>query len=200
MALRRVCVFCGSSPGARPEYAESAAAVGRLLAENGIGLVYGGASVGLMGTLADSALAAGGTVIGVIPESLVKEEIAHPGLTQLQVVASMHDRKAAMADLSDGFLALPGGLGTLEELFEIWTWGHLGHHQKPCGLLNTADYYTSLLKFVDDMVVEKFVRETQRGMLIVDRDPATLLRGEEVRHPPETRRRGGGGGGGDREE
>lgn len=196
MALRRVCVFCGSSPGARPEYAESAAAVGRLLAENGIGLVYGGASVGLMGTLADAALAAGGQVIGVIPESLVQEEIAHAGLTELQVVGSMHERKAAMADLSDGFLALPGGLGTLEELFEIWTWGHLGQHQKPCGLLNTAEYYTSLLKFVDDMVVEKFVRETQRGMLIVDRDPATLLRAMADFRPPETRRRGGG----DREE
>ncbi len=188
MAFKRVCVFCGSSPGARPEYADSAARVGRLLAENGIALVYGGASIGLMGVLADSALAAGGAVIGVIPESLVKEEIAHQGLTELMVVASMHERKATMADLSDGFLALPGGLGTLEELFEIWTWGHLGHHQKPCGLLNIADYYTSLLKFVDDMVVEKFVRETQRGMLIVDRDPEVLLRSMADFRPPETRR------------
>ncbi len=188
MPLHRVCVFCGSSPGGRPEYAEAAAAVGRLLAGNGIGLVYGGASIGLMGTLADAAIAAGGRVTGVMPAALQAQEIAHPGLTELHVVESMHERKAMMADLSDGFLALPGGLGTLEELFEIWTWGHLGYHQKPCGLLNIADYYTSLLKFVDDMVVEKFVRETQRGMLIVDRDPETLLRAMADFRPPETRR------------
>jgi uncharacterized protein (TIGR00730 family) len=188
MPLHRVCVFCGSSPGGRPEYTEAAAAVGRLLAVSGIGLVYGGASIGLMGTLADAAIAAGGTVIGVIPAALQGQEIAHPGLTELHVVESMHERKAMMADLSDGFLALPGGLGTLEELFEIWTWGHLGYHQKPCGLLNIADYYTSLLKFVDDMVVEKFVRETQRGMLIVDREPGALLRAMADFRPPETRR------------
>lgn len=188
MPLRRVCVFCGSNSGARPEYAEAAATVGRLLAQNGLTLVYGGASVGLMGTLADAALAAGGEVIGVIPESIADREISHPGLTRLQVVATMHERKAAMADLADGFLALPGGLGTLEELFEIWTWGHLGYHEKPCGLLNIADYYTSLLKFVDDMVVEKFVRETQRGRLIVDRDPDALLRAMADFRPPETRR------------
>jgi hypothetical protein len=181
-------VFCGSSAGARPEYAEAAGTVGRLLAENGLTLVYGGASVGLMGTLADAALGAGGKVIGIMPESLADRELSHPGLTELQIVPTMHDRKAAMADLSDGFLALPGGLGTLEELFEIWTWGHLGYHEKPCGLLNIADYYTSLLKFVDDMVVEKFVRETQRGMLIVDRDPGTLLRAMADFRPPETRR------------
>jgi hypothetical protein len=188
MPLRRVCVFCGSSPGARPEYAEAAAAVGRLLAAQSMTLVYGGASVGLMGVLADAAIGAGGTVIGVMPESLADREISHPGLTELHVVPTMHERKATMADLSDGFLALPGGLGTLEELFEIWTWGHLGYHEKPCGLLNIADYYTSLLKFVDDMVVEKFVRETQRGMLIVDRDPAALLQAMGEFRPPETRR------------
>jgi uncharacterized protein (TIGR00730 family) len=188
MPLHRVCVFCGSSPGARPEYADAAGAVGRLLAGSGITLVYGGASVGLMGVLADATLQAGGRVIGVIPRALVNQEIAHTGLTELRVVESMHERKAEMADLSDGFLALPGGLGTLEELFEIWTWGNLGYHQKPCGLLNTSEYYTSLLKFVDDMVVEKFVRETQRGMLIVDRDADTLLRAMAEFKPPETRR------------
>jgi uncharacterized protein (TIGR00730 family) len=188
MPLHRVCVFCGSSPGARPEYADAAGAVGRLLAASGITLVYGGASVGLMGVLADATLQAGGRVIGVIPRALVDQEIAHTGLTELRVVESMHERKAEMADLSDGFLALPGGLGTLEELFEILTWGNLGYHQKPCGLLNTSEYYTSLLKFVDDMVVEKFVRETQRGMLIVDRDADTLLRAMAEFKPPETRR------------
>ena len=188
MPLRRVCVFCGSSPGARPEYAEAAAAVGRLLAEQSITVVYGGASVGLMGVLADAALAAHGRVIGVMPEAMASLEHAHRGLTELRIVASMHERKAEMADLADGFLALPGGLGTLEELFEIWTWGNLGYHQKPCGLLNIADYYTSLLKFVDDMVVERFVRETQRGMLIVDRDAASLLRAMADFRPPETRR------------
>jgi uncharacterized protein (TIGR00730 family) len=188
MPLHRVCVFSGSSLGARPDYAEAASAVGRLLAASGITLVYGGASIGLMGVLADATLQAGGRVIGVIPRALVEQEIAHTGLTELRVVESMHERKAEMADLSDGFLALPGGLGTLEELFEIWTWGHLGYHQKPCGLLNTSEYYTSLLKFVDDMVVEKFVRETQRGMLIVDRNADTLLRAMAEFQPPETRR------------
>jgi uncharacterized protein (TIGR00730 family) len=188
MPLHRVCVFSGSSLGARPDYAEAASAVGRLLAASGITLVYGGASIGLMGVLADATLQAGGRVIGVIPRALVEQEIAHTGLTELRVVESMHERKAEMADLSDGFLALPGGLGTLEELFEIWTWGHLGYHQKPCGLLNTSEYYTSLLKFVDDMVVEKFVRETQRGMLIVDRNADTLLSAMAEFQPPETRR------------
>ncbi len=188
MPLRRVCVFCGAQAGARPEYAQAAERVGRLVAENGITLVYGGASVGLMGVLADSALAAGGRVVGVIPRGLMEKEIAHQGLTELVVVETMHERKAQMADRSDGFLALPGGIGTLEELFEIWTWGQLGFHQKPCGLLNTAEYYTSLLKFVDDMVVEQFVRETQRGMLIVDRDPEVLLRAMADFRPPETRR------------
>jgi uncharacterized protein (TIGR00730 family) len=188
MPLHRVCVFSGSSLGARPDYADAASAVGRLLAASGITLVYGGASIGLMGVLADATLQAGGRVIGVIPRALVEQEIAHTGLTELRVVESMHERKAEMADLSDGFLALAGGLGTLEELFEIWTWGHLGYHQKPCGLLNTSEYYTSLLKFVDDMVVEKFVRETQRGMLIVDRNADTLLRAMAEFQPPETRR------------
>ena len=186
--LRRVCVFCGSSEGARPEYAEAARSVGRLLAENALTVVYGGGSVGLMGVLADAALAAGGRVVGVIPKVLMEKERVHAGLTELRVVESMHDRKRDMADLSDAFLALPGGIGTLEELFEVWTWGTLGIHQKPVGLLNIADYYTSLLKFVDDMVVERFVRESQRGMLVVSRSVEELLRSLADFQPPETRR------------
>lgn len=186
--LRRVCVFSGSSAAARPEYGDAAARVGRLLAENALTLVYGGASGGLMGLLAEAALGAGGRVIGVMLEEPVEKESAHPGLTELRVVPTVHERKVQMADLSDGFLALPGGIGTLEEIFEIWTWGQLGFHQKPCGLLNTAEYYTSLLKSVDDLAVERFVRETQRGMLIVDRDPEALLRAMADFRPPETRR------------
>ena|SRR5437867_791726 len=186
--LRRVCVFCGSSEGARPEYAEAAGSVGRLLAENSLTVVYGGGSVGLMGVLADAALAAGGRVVGVIPKVLMEKERVHARLTELRVVDTMHDRKRDMADLSDAFLALPGGIGTLEELFEVWTWGTLGIHQKPVGLLNIADYYTSLLKFVDDMVVERFVRESQRGMLVVSRSVEELLRSLADFQPPETRR------------
>jgi len=162
--------------------------VGRLLAENALTVVYGGGSVGLMGVLADAALAAGGRVVGVIPKVLMEKERVLAGLTELRVVESMHDRKRDMADLSDAFLALPGGIGTLEELFEVWTWGTLGIHQKPVGLLNIADYYTSLLKFVDDMVVERFVRESQRGMLVVSRSVEELLRSLADFQPPETRR------------
>ncbi|MAS66533.1 MAG: TIGR00730 family Rossman fold protein, partial [Pseudomonadales bacterium] len=134
----RLCVFCGSSPGNKPEYLAAAQQLGTALAKAGIGLVYGGAQVGLMGAVADAALAAGGDVIGVIPRHLVERELAHEGLTTLHEVGSMHERKAMMADLSDGFIALPGGVGTFEELFEVWTWGQLGHHQKPCALFNAA--------------------------------------------------------------
>jgi len=144
--LRRLCVFTGSSAGVRPEYREAARDLGRLLAQRGIGLVYGGARVGLMGAVADAALEAGGVVIGVIPQGLVAKEIAHTGLTELRVVASMHERKAMMADLADGFVALPGGWGTLEEFFEVLTWAQLGLHAKPCGLLNVGGYFDGLLK------------------------------------------------------
>ncbi|NOT08516.1 MAG: TIGR00730 family Rossman fold protein [Gemmatimonadales bacterium] len=147
-----------------------------------------GGSAGSIGMVVDAALAAGGKVIGVVLDLPAEREGAHPGLTELQLVPSVSERDAALADLSDGFLALPGGLGTLEELFDIWTWGSLGFNEKPCGLLNIADYYTTLLKTVDDAVVEKFVRETQRGMLIVDRDPEVLLRAVADFRPPETRR------------
>src|SRR6185503_14872599 len=146
--MSRLCVFCGSSPGHDPAYGAAAAQLGRVLAERGIGLVYGGGRVGLMGILADAALAAGGEVIGVIPQALLDREIGHRGLTQLRVVDSMHSRKALMGDLADGFIALPGGIGTLEELFEVWTWAQLGLHRKPCGLLDANGFYAPLVDFL----------------------------------------------------
>jgi len=173
--MRRICVFAGSSPGGRPGYRTAAEALGRTLATRGVGLVYGGARVGLMGTLADAVLAGGGQVIGVIPEALVAKEVAHNGLTELRVVFSMHERKAAMADLSDGFIAIPGGWGTLEELFEVLTWGQLGLHQKPCGLLNVENYFDGLLSFTDHMVNEGFVRRENSAMISVSNDPAALV-------------------------
>jgi uncharacterized protein (TIGR00730 family) len=186
--MRNLCVFCGSSPGARPEYLAAAHALGRLLAERGIGVVYGGASVGLMGAVADAALAAGGHVTGVIPRVLEAREIAHPGLSDLRVVASMHERKALMSDLSDGFVALPGGLGTLEELFEVWTWAQLGMHAKPCAVLDVAGYYAPLLAFLDHGVHERFVRAPHRAMLLVDDEPARLLDRLAAYEPPGVRR------------
>ncbi|WP_328606517.1 TIGR00730 family Rossman fold protein [Amycolatopsis sp. NBC_00345] len=171
----RVCVFCGSSMGLSPVYAEAASALGKLLAQRGIGLVYGGASVGTMGAVADAALAAGGEVIGVIPEALSRVEIAHAGLTELHVVADMHQRKAKMAALSDAFLALPGGAGTLEELFEVWTWAQLGLHGKPIGLVDVAGYYAPLMSFAEHMVTEGFLGADYRDLLTIDADAAKLL-------------------------
>jgi uncharacterized protein (TIGR00730 family) len=173
--MRRLCVFCGSSPGARPAYGEAAEELGRLLVEQGIGLVYGGGAVGLMGRLGDAVLAAGGEPIGVLPEALVAKEIRHPGLSDLRVVGSMHERKALMADLADGFVALPGGLGTVEELFEVYTWAQLGLHRKPCALLDVEGYYDGIARFLGHAVEERFLREDHRAMLIVERDPRTLL-------------------------
>jgi uncharacterized protein (TIGR00730 family) len=173
--MRRVCVFCGSSPGARPAYGDAAEEFARLLVEEGIGVVYGGGAVGLMGRLADSVLAAGGEVIGVIPEALVAREIGHKGLSQLRVVGSMHERKALMADLADAFVALPGGLGTLEELFEVYTWTQLGLHRKPCGLLDVDGYYDGIARFLAHAVEERFLREEHRAMLMVERDPRALI-------------------------
>jgi uncharacterized protein (TIGR00730 family) len=170
--------------GFSPRYAEEAAAVGKLLAGRGIGLVYGGASVGTMGVVADAALAAGGEVIGVIPEAMSTVEIAHAGLTELHVVADMHQRKAKMAALSDGFLALPGGAGTLEELFEVWTWAQLGFHGKPIGLLDVDGYYAPLVSFADHMVTEGFLAPGFRDMLLIDRDPAALLDAFATHTPP----------------
>jgi uncharacterized protein (TIGR00730 family) len=175
MSVRRLTVFCGSSAGARPEYAAAAHALGRALAERGLGLVYGGARVGLMGAVAAAALAAGGEVVGVIPRALVEREIAHSGLTSLHVVDTMHERKARMSDLCDGFVALPGGLGTLEELFEVWTWAQLGVHAKPCAVLDVGGYYAPLLAFLDHGVREGFVRAAQRDLLLVDDEPGRLL-------------------------
>ncbi len=161
----RVCVFCGSNAGRRPEYRDAAVTLGRLLAREGIGVVYGGASVGLMGALADAALAAGGEVIGVLPRALMDREVGHSGLSDLRVVGSMHARKALMAELSDAFIALPGGAGTLEEIFEVWTWAQLGDHQKPCGLLNVAGFYDGLAGFLDHAAAEGFMRAEHREML-----------------------------------
>ena len=171
----RVCVFCGSSLGARPEFAEAARTFGRLLGERRIGLVYGGARAGLMGVVADAALAVGGEVIGVIPRSLVEREIAHSGLSELRVVSSMHERKATMAELSDAFVALPGGLGTLEELFEVWTWAQLGIHRKRIALLDVSDFYAPLTAFLDHAVDEGFIKTPNRSGLIVATNPEGLL-------------------------
>ena len=173
--MKRVCVFAGSSAGAQPEYGVAAQALGHALGERGLGVVYGGARVGLMGVMADAALAAGGDVIGVIPSALVAKEIAHRGLTDLRVVESMHERKALMADLSDAFIALPGGWGTLEEFFEVLTWGQLGLHHKPCGLLNAHGYFDRLLSFLDHTVEQGFVRREYRSMIAVADSPGTLV-------------------------
>jgi uncharacterized protein (TIGR00730 family) len=173
--MRRVCVFTGSSPGRRNEYHAAACDLGRELATHGIELVYGGASVGLMGAVADAVLTAGGRVTGVIPEALVAMEVAHAGLSELRVVDSMHARKAAMADLSDGFIALPGGWGTLDELFEVLTWSQLGLHAKPCGLLNVSGYFDPLLAFMEHMVDEGFVRAEYRPALAIAESASALL-------------------------
>jgi hypothetical protein len=182
--MRSVCVYCGSNAGARPAYAEAARRLGEELVARGLGLVYGGSSVGIMTVVADAVLERGGQVTGVIPEALVRKEIAHGGLTKLHVTSSMHERKTLMAELSDGFVALPGGIGTLEELFEAWTWAQLGLHGKPVGLLNVAGYFDGLVAFLDHAVREGFVREENRAMLVVSDDPAELLdRFESYRAP-----------------
>ncbi|PWB32986.1 TIGR00730 family Rossman fold protein [Pseudomonas sp. SDI] len=175
MSLRSVCVFCGASTGNNPVYREAAIALGQAIARRGLTLVYGGGAVGLMGIVADAALAAGGEVLGIIPESLKNAEIGHPGLSRLEVVDGMHARKARMAELSDAFIALPGGLGTLEELFEVWTWGQLGYHGKPLGLLEVNGFYEKLSGFLDHLVGEGFVRPQHRAMLQRNGEPEALL-------------------------
>ncbi|MEP6686823.1 MAG: TIGR00730 family Rossman fold protein [Gemmatimonadales bacterium] len=174
-AIRRVCVFCGSSAGRDPAYRDLTEALARTLAGQGIGIVYGGGRVGLMGALADAALGAGGEVIGVMPQALIDREIGHRGLTDLRVVGSMHERKALMAELADGFVALPGGVGTLEELFEVWTWAQLGLHTKPCGVLDADGFYAPLVSFLDHLVETGFVRPAHRAMLVAARSPEELL-------------------------
>jgi uncharacterized protein (TIGR00730 family) len=173
--LQRICVYCGSSPGRKKEYTEIAQTLGTILADRNIELIYGGASVGMMGALADAVLQEGGKVTGIIPDNLMRKEVAHDGLTDLQVVASMHERKAQMAELSDGFIALPGGFGTMEELFEMLTWGQLGLHRKPIGMLKISGYYHHLSTFLDHTVKEGFVKENHRSMLIVKENPKELL-------------------------
>lgn len=175
MSARSVCVFCGSSNGRSPSFADAATALAECAVARGIRIVYGGASVGVMGALADAVLACGGEVVGVIPRSLVDRELAHRSLTELRVVGTMHERKALMAELADAFVALPGGLGTLEELFEVWTWGMLGLHAKPYGLLDVDGYYQPLIRFLDHARDEGFIRPEQRERLIVDADAGRLL-------------------------
>jgi len=184
MEIRSICIYCGSNPGTRPEYIEQARSFARMLARRGIRVVYGGASIGIMGAIADAALAEGGTVIGVIPQSLVDREVAHDGLTQLIVTSSMHERKARMADLSDAFVALPGGIGTLEEIFEIWTWSQLGLHEKPCGLLNIGGYYDALERFLDETVVNGFLGQGHRAMLLTADTGEGVLTAFETYEPP----------------
>jgi uncharacterized protein (TIGR00730 family) len=173
--MRSVTVYCGSNPGADPAFADATRALARRLAEGGVRVVYGGGHVGLMGILADAALAAGGEVVGVIPQALVDREIGHTGLSDLHVVGSMHERKALMAELGEAFIALPGGIGTLEELIEVYTWAQLGLHRKPLGVLNVSGYYDGLAAFLDHAVRERFLRQTSRDALVFDADPDALL-------------------------
>jgi uncharacterized protein (TIGR00730 family) len=173
--MKSICVFCGSSPGFQPEYTASARKLGALLAARGLTLVYGGGNVGMMGQIANAVLENGGAVTGVIPQAIADMEVAHTGLNDLRIVDSMHTRKALMAELSDGFIALPGGLGTLEEFVEVLTWAQLGFHEKPCGLLNTHGYYDRLLTFIDHVADQQFIQPAHRDLILVDEEPAALL-------------------------
>ena len=175
MKIKNICVYCGSSPGKNPAYSQAAENLALALCERNIGLVYGGSAVGVMGTIADAVLAAGGEATGVIPKALAVKEVAHDNLSELHVVASMHERKAMMADLADGFIALPGGWGTLEEIFEILTWAQLGFHDKPCGLLNIEGYYDGLFDFLENSFEQQFVNELYRPMLMKAHEPLALL-------------------------
>ena len=186
--INSICVYCGSSAGRREVYAEAAKNLAEALVKRNIRLVYGGAGIGIMGTLADRVLELGGQVIGVIPKALAHKEVAHANLTELYVTESMHERKMRMAELSDGFIALPGGIGTLEELFEMLTWAQLGFHQKPCGVLNVDGYYDSLIGFLDHVVQEEFVRPIHRSLLMVEGNPDTLLERYQHYQAPDIKR------------
>lgn len=183
--LKSICVFCGSNPGHDPAYLEAAKTLGQRVVSHGYKLVYGGAEVGLMGAVADAALDSGGHVIGVMPRALVQKEIAHKNLSELHEVSSMHERKALMADLSDGFIALPGGVGTLEEIFEIWTWAQLGHHDKPLAFMNIAGFYDPLATFLDHQSDEGFVRKGHRNMAIFNDNADEILSAFEEYDAPE---------------
>ena len=182
--MRSVCVFCGSNPGTRPEYRAAAEATGELIARSGIRLVFGGGAIGLMGAVAAAAMRAGGEVVGVIPAALDRREIANRAVTELHIVDTMHERKAMMAELSDGFVALPGGLGTFEELFEVWTWAQLGIHAKPVGLLNAAGFYDPLLTFLASAADEGFLRPEHLDLLVAETEPAALIEQMRDHRPP----------------
>jgi uncharacterized protein (TIGR00730 family) len=185
LVLKRLCVFCGSNRGTLPEYTSAVRSLGRELADRQIGLVFGGGGVGLMGEIADAVLDAGGQVVGVLPHALGSKEIAHPDVEDIRIVGSMHERKALMSELSDGFIAAPGGYGTLEELFEQLTWGQLGMHRKPCGLLNVAHYFDSLLAFLDSSVQQKFIRPQHRETLLAADSAEDLIAQFETYQPPQ---------------
>lgn len=182
--MKRISVFCGSSPGASPLYLEAAEKLGSHLAKEGITLVYGGSKLGVMGSVANAALQAGGEVIGVIPKMLMERELAHTNLTELIVVNTMHERKAKMEQLSDGFIVLPGGPGTMEEFFEVYTWAQLGEHQKPIGMINANQYYDKLLAFFDHMIQEEFLKPEYHSMVIVEQDPQELINKFRTYKPP----------------
>lgn len=183
--MKSVCVFCGSSPGTKPEYAKAALELGQVLANRNIGLVYGGGNVGLMGQVAKAVLANGGRVTGVIPKALAEKEVAFTELDDLRIVGSMHERKALMAELSDGFIALPGGLGTIEEFVEVLTWAQLGIHHKPCGLLNICQYYNKFIDFLDHITDQNFLGTGHRNMVLIDENPRSLLKKLESYQMPD---------------
>jgi uncharacterized protein (TIGR00730 family) len=183
--MKRLCVFCGSSPGANPKYMKAAREIGHLLAGRCIGLVFGGGRVGIMGEIAKAVLDEGGEVIGVIPKKLADRKVAFTEIPDLRIVNSMHERKALMMELSDGFIAIPGGLGTIEEFFEVLTWAQLGLHRKPCGLLNVCHYYNKLIRFLDYVADQKFIEPEHRSMILIDDDPEKLLKKFEIYKPPE---------------
>ena len=186
--MKAICVYCGSSPGRLEVYASAARALGQALVERDLGLVYGGASIGLMGLIADTVLQLGGRAVGVIPQALARKEVVHRHLTELHVTRSMHERKTLMADLSGGFVAMPGGIGTFEEIFEIWTWAQLGIHAKPCGLLNVAGYYDALSTFLDHAAAEQFLKPPHRSLLMVEQEPQALLDRFASYQPPSVRK------------